>query len=133
MSNFEVNPANYLGFEYEEYKNDLYALPLSKPSEYFELRKAVLKSVKTDAIGDIYGTFSKILGPGQNNAKTEIIKTSTSPANHPNYPAQEISKIALKAARTLDEILNEVIEIIFPSNFKQLANTRAVQKSEHNI
>ena len=133
MSNFEVNPANYLGFEYEAYKNDLYALALSKPSEYFELRKNVLKSVKTDAIGDIYSTFSKILGPGQNKAGTEIIKTSTAPAYKPSYPSQEISKIALKAARTLDEILNEVIEIILPSDFKQLANTRAIQKSDQNI
>ena len=39
MSTFEVSPANYLGFEYEEYKNDLYALALAKPSDYFELRK----------------------------------------------------------------------------------------------
>ena len=44
-----------------------------------------------------------------------------------------MSKIALKAARTLDDILNEVIEIILPSDFKQLANNRAVQKSEQNI
>ena len=92
----------------------------------------MLKSGKTDAIGDIYKSFSNILGEGKDKAGGAIITVSGT-TYKPSYPAQEVSKIALKAARTLDDILNEVIEIILPSDFKQLANNRAVQKSEQNI
>ena len=132
MNRFAVTPSNYLGFEYEEYKNDLYSLALSKPSEYFKLRKAVVKSVKTDAVGDIYDTFTKILSEGKSNDGTDIIIENGN-THRPKFPAQEISKIALKAARTLDDILEDVIDIILPSDFKQLANQRAVKQSNENI
>lgn len=132
MNRFAVTPSNYLGFEYEEYKNDLYSLALSKPSEYFKLRKAVVKSVKTDAVGDIYDTFTKILSEGKSNNGADIIIENGN-THRPKFPAQEISKIALKAARTLDDILEDVIDIILPSDFKQLANQRAVKQSNENI
>lgn len=130
---FAVTPSNYLGFEYEEYKNDLYALALSKPSEYFKLRKEVVKSVKTDAVGDIYKTFTRILSEGQNATGNRDIIVENGNTHRPKYPAQEISKIALKAARTLDDILEDVIDIILPNDFKQLANQRAVKISNENI
>ena len=132
MNRFAVTPSNYLGFEYEEYKNDLYSLALSKPSEYFKLRKAVVKSVKTDAVGDIYDIFTKILSEGKSNNGADIIIENGN-THRPKFPAQEISKIALKAARTLDDILEDVIDIILPSDFKQLANQRAVKQSNENI
>ena len=132
MSRFEITPDDYLGFKYEEYKNDLYAMALSKPSEYFQLRKTVLQKVKTDAIGDIYKTFFNILSKGTDKSNTQIVKIDNQ-AVAPSYPQQEVSKIALKAARTLDEILEQVIDIILPANFKDLANSRAVQKSDQNI
>ena len=130
---FAVTPSNYLGFEYEEYKNDLYALALSKPSEYFRLRKEVVKSVKTDAIGNIYKTFTKILSEGQSLGGANMIVEIGGTVHQPKYPDQEISKIALKAARTLDDILEDVIDIILPNDFKQLANQRAVKTSNENI
>ena len=133
MSRFEITPDDYLGFKYEEYKNDLYAMALSKPSEYFNLRKKVLQKVKTEAIGDIYKSFFNILSKGTDKAGTQVIVIDGVGAVAPSYPQQEVSKIALKAARTLDEILEEVIDIIMPANFKDLANSRAVQKSDQNI
>ena len=129
---FAVTPSNYLGFEYEEYKNDLYALALSKPSEYFKLRKEVVKAVKTDAVGNIYDTFTKVLSEGKKlNGQDIIVENGNT--HRPKYPSQEISKISLKAARTLDDILEDVIDIILPNDFKQLANQRTVKISNENI
>ena len=54
---FEVDTNGYLGFKYEEYRSEMYALALSKPSDYFKLRKDVLGKVKTEAIEDIYSNF----------------------------------------------------------------------------
>ena len=130
---FQIETDDYLGFKYEEYKNDLYAMALSKPSEYFTLRKKVLQKVKTEAIGDIYKSFFNILSKGTDKAGAQIIVIDGVGPAAPSYPQQEVSKIALKAARTLDEILEQVIDIILPANFKDLANSRAVQKSDQNI
>ena len=33
MSNFEIDTNDYLGFEYEEYLNNVNAMAISKPSE----------------------------------------------------------------------------------------------------
>jgi hypothetical protein len=46
---------------------------------------------------------------------------------------QDIGIIALKAAETLDAILDEVIEIILPQNFKNLAVERTEKISNENI
>ena len=131
-SNFKVDTSDYLGFKYEQYRDDLYALALAKPSEYFKLRKVVIDKVKTQAIGNIYKSFYNILSQGTDAGDQPIIIIDEKPVA-PSFPAQEVSKMALKAARTLDDILNEVINVILPSDFKQLANSRAVQKSEQKI
>ena len=126
---FQVDTSDYLGFKYEQYKNDLYAMALSKPSDYFALRKKVIEAVKTQAVGDIYKSFFNILSKGlDKEGQTNLIRNM-----EPCYPQQEVSKIALKASKTLNSILDEVIEIILPQNFKDLANQRLVQKSEQNI
>ena len=54
---FEVDTNDYLGFKYEEYRNEMYALALSKSSDYFKLRKDALGKVKNEAIKDIYSSF----------------------------------------------------------------------------
>ena len=46
---------------------------------------------------------------------------------------QDIGILALKAAETLDAILNEVIEIILPHDFKTLAIERTQKISNENI
>ena len=126
---FQFEPDDYLGLKYEEYKNDMYALAISFPREYFKLRKNVLKSVKTQAIGDIYTTFYNVLSQGTDKEGVNIINPRGETDLSPGYPKQEVSKIALKAARTLDSILDEVIGIILPLNYKHLATIRSEQKA----
>ena len=130
---YSVKPSNYLGMEYASYKNDLYALAISKPSEYFKLRKNVIQSVKTDAVGNIYTTFRNILSEGKSLNGTPLIITSDGTQYKPQYMNQDIGIIALKAAQTLDKILDEVIEIILPQNFKDLAVERTQKISNENI
>ncbi len=50
--NFKINPADYLGSDYEAFKTDMLELAISKPSEYFKLRKVILKRIKTQAVQD---------------------------------------------------------------------------------
>ena len=48
----------------------------------------------------------------------------------PNYPNQKITEFALGAAKTLDAICDECIEIIMPLNYRDLAESRLARKGE---
>jgi len=60
-----IDTEDFLGLKYENYRNELYAMALSTPSEYFKLRKSVLEVVKTQAIKDIYTQFYNLLVRGK--------------------------------------------------------------------
>ena len=123
-----IDAVDFLGLKYNYYKNDLYALALSSPSEYMKLWKTTLEVVKTQSIKDIYTQFYNLLSKGQDINGTQI--GSLPP---PGFPAQMVSKFALKAARTLDTILEEAIGIILPLNFKELSTKKLEDQSKQNF
>ena len=125
---FVIDTEDFLGLKYEAYKNELYALALSTPADYMKLRKETLAVVKNQAIKDIYTQFYNLLSKGQ-----DINGGAISTLPEPGYPAQMVSKFALKAARTLDTILEEAIEIILPLNFKELSTKRLEDQSKQNF
>ena len=125
---FKIDTEDFLGLKYESYKNELYAMALSTPSEYFKLRKSVLEVVKTQAIKDIYTQFYNLLSKGQ-----DINGAAIGTLPEPGFPAQQVSKFALKAASTLDKILEESIEILLPINFRDLATKRLEDQSKQNF
>ena len=125
---FVIDTEDFLGLKYEAYKNDLYAMALSTPADYMKLRKETLAVVKNQCIKDIYTQFYNLLSKGEDLNGTQI---GSLPA--PGYPAQMVSKFALKAARTLDGILEEAIEIILPLNFKELSTKRLEDQSKQNF
>jgi len=61
---FQIDTSDFLGLNYESYKNDLYALALATPSEYMKLRKETLAVVKNQCIKDIYTQFYNLLSKG---------------------------------------------------------------------
>ena len=90
-----VDTSLYLGFKYQEYCNEIYAIALSTPSDYFKIRKKVLDKVKTEAIKDIYTSFFNILSLGTSqDGRTPIITPANGPALVPSYPTQKINIIA---------------------------------------
>ena len=125
---FVIDTEDFLGLKYEAFRNELYALALSTPADYMKLRKEVLATVKNQSIKDIYTQFYNLLSKGEDINGAQI---STLPP--PSYPAQLVSKFALKAARTLDTILEEAIEIILPLNFKELSTKRLEDQSKQNF
>jgi hypothetical protein len=125
---FVIDTSDFLGLDYEAYKNELYAMALSTPADYMKLRKETLAVVKNQCIKDIYTQFYNLLSKGQDLNGTQI---GTLPP--PCYPAQMVSKFALKCARTMDSILEEAIEIILPLNFKELSTKRLEDQSKQNF
>ena len=103
-------------------------MALSTPADYMKMRKETLNVIKNQCIKDIYTQFYNLLSKSLDLNGTQI---GSLPA--PGFPAQKVSKFALKAARTLDTILEEAIEIILPLNFKKLSTKRSEDQSEQNF
>ena len=112
-------------------------IALVNPSDYFQLREFVLKSVKEQAI-KIYDTLYYVLSEGKLTATAAPGSAATDGATAarraaqfvPKYPKQKITEIALQGAKTMDSIIDDVIEIILPIDYQQLAQSRLTRKDE---
>jgi hypothetical protein len=138
--NFKIGPSNYLGTEHAAFKTDMMQLALSSPSEYFKLRKVVLNRVKATAVNRQYaiyyylltsGNITKLDGTdsGESLAESAGLQDDTVKMWAPNLPKQEVNDFALKAAKTIDAIAEEAIELLLPMNYKKIAEDRQVQKT----
>ena len=122
-SNFEINTDDYMGFEFEEYLNDINAMAISKPAEYYKMRSEVLAEVKKKVVKDVYTAYYTLLTTkivGQFNGKDLV----------PNYPTQKASKFALEASATTRAIINKALEIVLPIDFTNIAHSKLMQKAE---
>ena len=140
--NFKINPADYLGSDYEAFKTDMLELAISKPSDYFALRKTVLKRVKTQAVQDQYNIYYSLLTAGlaYNSIKdgsTELVpkggNISGNPAFEPKMPKQLVNEFALKAAKTIEAIADEAVEMLLPMNYRKIAEGREISKTASNL
>jgi len=132
QDNFRVNPSVFLGLDYQEFTTDIYALALSKPSEYFAMRKRTLQLVKQAAIKNLYDTFYTLLSDGQ-VGNENLFKDVNGTTIQPRYPTQKISEFSLGAAKTLDAICQNAIDILLPLDYKTLASDKLKKIGEANI
>ena len=131
--NFKIDTSNYLGISHSTYKNRLLEIALTQPAQYFKIRENVLKNVKENAIKNMYDTFYNVMSSGKiggTNAATGDLTVDANTIFVPAYPNQKITEFALGAAKTLDAICDECIEIILPINYKDLAESRLARKGE---
>ena len=63
--NFKINPADYLGIDYEKFKTEMLELAISQPDKYFKLRKTVLDGVKKKAVQQQYNVYYCLLTTGK--------------------------------------------------------------------
>jgi hypothetical protein len=134
-STFEIDPADYLSIDYEAFRDDMLELALSRPAEYFELRKAVLMAVKKEACVKQYNVYYNLLTKAKkSDGSTSIFQGITEPTAAdrfvPNYPKQLVNQFALGAAKTIDKISEDAVELLLPRDFKSIANERTGTKSK---
>ncbi len=122
--NFQVVTSDYLGFQYEEYLNELMALAVSKPSEYYKIRAETLKLLKQVVVKTVYDTYYGLLTTGIIGGATPLGDLK------PHYPQQKASQFALGASKTINEILNSALDIILPPNHLDVAKLKLTQKGE---
>jgi hypothetical protein len=129
-NDFEIDTGDYLGIKYESFKDEMLSLALAEPSEYFLLRKVILERVKQQAVEDQFKIYYNLLTLGQEKSGREIIpgdaglKASTVAKFVPNYPKQLTSQFALGAAKTIDKIAEEAVEILLPKDYKAISQDR---------
>ena len=118
QSPFKVSPNNFLGHDYEDFLSKMYALALSKPNDYFLLRAEVVQKVKRAAVGKLYDTFFNALTEGNDERGNTLFPGLNS--IKPKYPEQKVNDFCLSAAATLDEILNDLVNIIMPDKINEI-------------
>ena len=129
-NDFKIDTGDYLGIKYESFKDEMLALALAEPSEYFKLRKSVLATVKQQAVEDQFRIYYILLTSGTDKEGGEIIPRSagirddTAAKFRPNYPKQLTSQFALGAAKTIDKIAEEAVEILLPKDYKSISQDR---------
>ena len=140
--NFKIDPANYAGIDHESYRSDMLQLALAQPTEYAKLRKVVLNIVKRTAVNSQYAIYYNLLTEGlttkDNKASVSILpEAEYSDAMQlmfkPKVPAQIVNEFALKAAKTIDKIAEEAIEMILPADWKQIADNRTFSKTKSTL
>ena len=120
--NFEVDTSDYLGFQYEEYLNELMALAVSKPSDYYKIRADTLKLLKQVVVKQVYDTYYGLLTKGTVNGQAPLGDLV------PHYPQQKASQFALGASKTINDILNSALDIILPPNHLDVAKLKLTEK-----
>jgi hypothetical protein len=125
---FKIDSKNYMGYEYEAFTEHLYGLALSDPKKYFEMRAAVLKSVRDDVVEQFFATFYNALTSGTTADGTTVIHDEFT-THPPKYPSQDVSKILIGVGKTINSMVEDVISLIVPAKFESLANARAHDKA----
>jgi hypothetical protein len=136
-TNFKVDSNDYLGTNHELFKNDMMEIALTKPSEYFELRKKVLLAVKKDAVSNAYEIYYNLLTEGKDLRGAPIAPTgggkSYSGLFTPCISKQIVNQFSLKVAKTVDSIAEEAIEMILPKDYRKIAESRTSQKTAGDL
>ena len=131
-SSFRVDPNDYLSNNYNDFKTEVYALALSKPATYFEIRKNVVQKVKRDAVKNIYDTFYAILKDGTVDG-APLIKNTAGNVIRPSYPEQLINEECLGCAKTLDNMCEHIVDIILPREINAILSDRLGKSGKESI
>ena len=129
---FQIDTNDVLGFDYQAYVAEVRALALSRPADYFQLRKEVLLKVKSDAVGNLYKTLFHVLSKGTDLAGRPIGRLGRD-GLIPGYPSNKINDFAIMVASELGEFLNEAIDLILPDDFEKLASGKLSLKGRANV
>ena len=116
---------NFLGSEFAAYKDELYTLSISQPSQYAKLRATVMREVRGDMVKNMYKTLYDIMLNGKVNGR-DVIKTTGPGAKTyvPSIPKPQINKFAVSSAEAIDEILVALMDTLLPKPFSDTANSQ---------
>ena len=117
------SPNDILGLDYNRFKQNMYALSLSKPSEYFTMREKISEALTEDIVTSIYNKIYLLLREGK------IGKESVTGGLFVGYPSNKVNSMALSISSSMEVFLNDCIEIVLPANYLELSAKKMIQQT----
>jgi len=119
FQNFNLDTSDYLGIKYDEYINHMRSMSISEPTKYTGIRNEVIRKLKQDLLKQTFESYYTLLTTGAGYGLPLP----------PSYPKQEASNFALGATKTINKILDEVLEIVLPAQQADFAQLQQVVKA----
>ena len=124
---FYVDPGNFQGHYYSQYKAKLMSKAMTEPSQYYDLQSKVIEQLNVQIGKDIYRKLFLLLTKGQlpNGEQMKIGSQDLSPS----FPSQTAADFCIDASNTIDRIIKDAIEVILPESHLDIARMQMEKKS----
>ena len=127
---FFVDPSNFQGHQYSQYKNYLMSTALTTPSEYYKLQSNVIEQLNVQIAKSIYKQLFLLLTKGvlPDSSKMKLNGVELNPA----FPSQAAADFCIDAAITIDKTIRDATEVILPASHLDVAKMQMEHKSKTN-
>ena len=126
-SKFYIDIKNELGLNYKKVRGDLLATSLAKPQNYYTLRNTIINAMTESQVENMYLIVWRCLRNGQKPNGDAITYNNASDVVTqfvPQVPEHIIGEFASKAAKTIENLMEDIIEQILPDDYLALAQSR---------
>ena len=127
---FFVDPSNFQGHQYSQYKNYLMSTALTTPNLYYELQSKVIEQLNVKIAKSIYKQLFLLLTQGKLPDGNPMMIVSN-PLN-PAFLSQAAADFCIDAANTIDKIIRDATEVILPASHLDVAKMQMEHKSKTN-
>ena len=126
-SKFYIDIKNELGLNYKKVRGDLLATSLAKPQNYYALRNEIISHMTEASVQTMYEVVWRCLRNGQKPDGNPFIYRNAGDVVTqfvPQVPEHIIGEFASKAAKTIENLMEDIIEQILPDDYLALAQSR---------
>ena len=117
------SPNDILGLDYGRYKQAMYSNSLSHPSDYFKMREKISELLTEDIITSLYNKIYQLLREGK------IADKTVTGGLYVGYPSNKVNSMALSIASSMEQFLNQCIEIVLPANYLELSASKMIAQT----
>ena len=118
------NPSDILGIQFNQYKNQVYSASITDPSTYFKKRNDMEVLLKEVLVTDMFNTIYDLLRYGIIKDKNGVENKVCINDSVPYYPSNLVNDEAQKITATFNEIIDDVIKILMPADYEDIARDK---------
>ena len=118
------DPNDVLGIQFNQYKNKVYSASITNPATYFDKRNQMERLLKEVLVTEMFNTIYDLLRYGiiKNKAGVEVNVCIDDAV--PYYPSNLVNDEAQKITATFNEIIDDVIKILMPADYEDIARDK---------
>ena len=130
---YDVSILNVMGRHQKSARNKLYAEAIKNPDGYISLRDSMETLVIDENINRLYKMFKSLLLSGTDEEGNQIFTYVDGRAYAPRLPEATITKFAIRASETLEKILEEAMEEVYPEGYGDLAKKKSAELTRATV